>query len=929
MMEKMMARSVRLLFAAAGMSAVAAPAFAQQDAPMQRVEITGSSIKRATAETASPVTVINSDELLRSGKATVAEYLQTLTVDGAGSLPTGFGSGFAAGSTAISLRGLGATSTLVLLNGRRMAPFARADDGQKSFTDLSTVPMQIVERIEILKDGASSLYGADAIAGVVNIILRKDFTGLQVRAETGWSRYDDAKQNKASITYGQGDLDEDKYNWVVNAEYTQSDELKASDRSSRDWIGHGDIRPWGYGLSTQYAGGYISNGSASPSPTGSLLNPATGQYVSLPGCNQFSKSVQNDPRGGCVWHQDQFRSLQPDIESINLYTRGTWQINPNLQAYTELGYSERRTSFTMTPGSTSSTIVFPGTAGQPNQLINYGNAIVMDASHPQNPYGQDVRLRYSAWDIGASVRNSKNEFNRIVLGLKGTNAGWDWEAGYTRSESKLDLDWSNMLNLKVLQSALGDPTSQYFPYYIGTEASKNSPALYSALSRNATSHSTTRLNVVDFKASRELPWSLPGGNIGLAIGGEHREEKLNNPSLSGTEDGSINASYTAAFGDTKVSAIYAEALLPVLKTVEVTGALRYDHYDNFNSTTPKLGIKWTPVKSFALRGTYTEGFRAPSAAENSTMSQAVGSASAQDLVRCPTVNGVPTPRTGASQSDCSLSISSIKVGNPNLKPEESKGYTLGMVWDPFDGTSLSVDAFKIKRENEINPVSYAEAALDPNAVRNDNNLRDANGNVIPNSGTLLVVQGAYRNSSFTEVKGVDVDVKQRLRLGDYGRATLGLTWTHIHSFLRAESDTLQYEFAGTHGNCDTSNCMGTPKNKINATASWDIGAWNFSGIANFRDSIKNIRYEGAPCASQFADGTVAPNGCELASFTTVDLSTRWNFSKQLTLFASVSNVFDRVAPLDPLTYGGMSFNPLDNSGAVGRYFKVGAQYKFF
>jgi len=252
-----------------------------------------------------------------------------------------------------------------------------------------------------------------------------------------------------------------------------------------------------------------------------------------------------------------------------------------------------------------------------------------------------------------------------------------------------------------------------------------------------------------------------------------------------------------------------------------------------------------------------------------------------------------------------------------------------MVWDPFDGTSLSVDAFKIKRENEINPVSYAEAAQSPTAVRNDNNLRDTNGNVIQNTGTLLVLSGAYRNSSFTEVEGIDVDVKQRLRLGAYGKATLGLTWTHIHSFLRAESDTLQYEFAGTHGNCDTSNCMGTPKNKVNLTASWDINAWNFSAAANWRDSMKNIRYEGAPCASQLANGTPAPGNCELASFTTVDLSTRWNVSKQLTLFASVSNLFDRVAPLDPLTYGGMSFNPLDNSGAVGRYFKVGAQYKFF
>jgi iron complex outermembrane receptor protein len=925
MMETVLSRSVRLIFSgsviAAGLMAQQASA---QDANIQRVEITGSSIKRATAETASPVQVITSDELLKSGKGTVAEYLQTLSADGAGSLPTGFGSGFAAGATAISLRGLGATSTLVLLNGRRMAPFARADDGQKSFTDLSTIPMQIVERIEVLKDGASSTYGADAIAGVVNIILRKDFEGLQIKGDTGFSRYDDAKQNKVSVTAGKGNLDDDKYNIVFNAEYNHTDRLQASDRGSRAWIGHGDIRPWGYGVGTQYAGGYITNGASSPTPTGALLNPKTSQYVSLPGCDQFSTSAPQDPNGGCLWHQDKFRSLNPEIESLNLYSRGTFQINADTQAFVEAGYSQRDTAFTLTPGSTSSTVVFPGANGGPNQLINYGNTILMSKDHPQNPYGQDVRVRYSAFDVGPSTRSNRNEFTRFVAGLKGSAMGWDYETGFTFSQSKLHLDWSNMLNMKVLQSALGNPTNNpLFPYYIGAQANKNPASLYAALVTNATSDSSTKLVIADFKASREL-FALPGGNAALAIGAEHRRETLSNPSLSGTSDGTINSSYTAAFGKTNVSAIYAEVLAPVLKTVELTGAVRYDHYDNFNSTTPKVGAKWTPLKNFALRATYTEGFRAPSAAESNPLSQAVGSAPVRDPVRCP--GGTPLP--GASLTDCSITVSSIKVGNANLQPEESKGYTLGMVWDPFEGNSIAVDAFKIKRNNEINPVSYAEAAQSPTAVRNDNDLKDANGNKIPNTGGLLVVSGAYRNSSYTEVTGVDLDVKQRLKLGAWGKATIGLNLTHISSWLRAESDTLQYQFAGTHGNCDTSDCAGTPKNKANLTASWDIGAWNFTSTANWRDSMKNIKFEGDVCASKFADGTPGPAGCKLASFTTVDLSTRYNWSKQLQLTASISNLFDKIAPLDPLTYGGMSFNPMDASGAIGRYFKVGASYTF-
>jgi iron complex outermembrane recepter protein len=926
MMEKIMARSVRLVCAGGMVATMAAPAFAQEaPAPMQRVEVTGSSIKRATQETASPIQVISKEDLMKSGKATVAEYLQTLTVDGAGSLPTGFGNGFAAGSTAISLRGLGATSTLVLLNGRRMAPFARADDGQKSFTDLSTVPMQIVERIEILKDGASSTYGADAIAGVVNIILRKDFEGLQVKGDTGWSRYDDGKQNKASITYGLGNLDDNKYNWVVNAEFFDSDRIKNSDRKDRGHIGKGDLRPYGFPVGTQFASGYIANvNSAQPNPAGSIRNPVTTAYTSLPGCSMLSTTKdQTGSGGGCLWHQDQFRDMQPEIESVNLYTRGTWQVNNDTQVYAEAGYSTRDTAFTLVPPSVTPTVAFPPNAANPLGFINYGNLPLMAANHPQNPYGAATRIRYSAFDVGPSTRSANNEFTRFVLGIKGAVAGWDYDAGLTHSKSKLHLDYSNMLNMNVVRTALSDP-SKYGWYYLGVDASKNSPALYAAMVTNATSDSTTKLDVIDFHASREL-FALPGGNLGLAVGAEHRREKLENPSLSGSIDGSINSSYVAAFGDNKVSAVFAELAAPVLKGLELSAAVRYDKYDNFKSTTPKAGFKWTPVKSFALRGTYTEGFRAPGPAEGSPLSQSTGTSTVRDPIRCP--GGTPAAG-GATSTDCGIPVAAVKVGSASLKPETSKGSTLGIVWDPFDGTSLALDAWKIKRSDEINPLPYNEAAALPTAIRNDNNLI-VNGVAIPGTGTLVLTQAPYRNSSFTEVSGIDLDIKQRIRLGSYGRATVGFVWTHTASWKRHESATTVYQFNGTHGNCDTSNCAGTPKNKMNLNASWDYGDWNVAGIVNYRDSMDNVLFAGDLCASKLANGEPGTKGCKIASFTTLDMSARYNVNKDLTLFASINNVTDKIAPLDPLTYGGMSYNPMDASGAIGRYFKLGAQFKFF
>ena len=364
--------------------------------------------------------------------------------------------------------------------------------------------------------------------------------------------------------------------------------------------------------------------------------------------------------------------MQPKIESINLYTRGTWQVNADTQVYAEAGYSKRDTAFTLIPPSITPTIAFPPNAHQSKRRdqLRFGRRHHHRAG--RQPSAKSVRRARAralpAFDVGASTRTANNEFNRIVLGIKGTAIGWDYDAGYTHSESKLHLDYSNMLNMAVVKDALGNPNSPYFPYYIGAQAGKNPASLYAAMVTNATSDSTTKLDIIDFKATREL-MQLPGGAMGLAVGAEHRRDKLDNPSLSGTENGQINSSYVAAKGDSKVSAVYLEVLAPVIKTVELSGAVRYDKYDRFSSTTPKLGAKWTPLKTFALRGTYSEGFRAPGPAESNADSQSTGTSTVRDPIRCP--NG--TPLAGATSTDCAASVAAVKIGDPSLKPETIEG----------------------------------------------------------------------------------------------------------------------------------------------------------------------------------------------------------------------------------------------------------------
>jgi iron complex outermembrane receptor protein len=239
-----------------------------------------------------------------------------------------------------------------------------------------------------------------------------------------------------------------------------------------------------------------------------------------------------------------------------------------------------------------------------------------------------------------------------------------------------------------------------------------------------------------------------------------------------------------------------------------------------------------------------------------------------------------------------------------------------------------LDAWQIERENEINTELVSDAIAAGHAIRGDDNLT-VGGVVVPNTGTLLAVTTQYFNSTSTKVRGLDLDVRQKFDLNNAGSLSLDLQWTHISSFERIDgASTIQW--AGTHGNCDVSNCIGTPKDRINFGVTWDYNKlFSISSIVNYRGKMDNVFEEGdTTCAVHFADGTDAPNGCKVPSFYTIDLSATWNPSDSWQVFGSVANVTDKIAPLDPLTYGAVNYNPLDYSGAIGRYYTVGMKYTF-
>ncbi|MDW7601194.1 TonB-dependent receptor [Stenotrophomonas maltophilia] len=889
-------------------------AFAQEQATnLDRITVTGSNIPRTNTETPSPVQVVTRQEIDRTGKTTVAEYLQTLTADGAGSIPKTFGNGFAGGGAGISLRGLGAGSTLVLLNGRRMATYGLADDGQKVFTDLSTIPLDAVERVEVLKDGASAIYGSDAIAGVVNIILRSDFQGAILRGSYGISGDGDGDAKKATLTAGTGDLSSDGWNAFFSLDVGKTDAIKISDRKNRKWIGTGDIRRWGYDAAdAQFLGGaYLSGGTAGGvGPNGSVFD-ATGHLVALPGCAGLTSIPgQSDATAqaqGCLWDPaQQYRDLSPEEKYVNVFGRASFAFGEGGEVYTEIGYSKKETVFSNTPSGVSGGWGYPG--GPVNANSGAG-ATQLYAGHPDNPLPTAARLRYSAWDVGPRVTDNTNEFNRFLVGVKGNWGDWSYDTAYLHSGTDLVNKRTGFLRYDAVRCVLGNPACPYGTWRIGDNASQTPQSVYDAISPTISARAKSSLDMFDFTISRSL-MDLKGGPLGLAFGTEWRKTSNSLTPQTFTDIGQIiGLGYSAYDGTQNVYAGYAELSAPVLEQLELSAAVRYDKYESGEGkATPKLGVKWTPADWIALRASYAEGFRAPNPAENGDGGLAAFS-NARDPVRC---------AIDPANECTARSVAIITRPNKDLKPEESKSYSVGIVLQPTSTTSLTVDAWEIKRTNEIAQGSTADAIAAGNVLRDANNIGG-----VANSGTILAVNTAYVNANSSRVRGIDTDIRQTFDIGP-GQLEMDLQWSHVLKFERTEGDTT-VDYVGTHGNCDVTNCIGTPKDRINFGTTWKQGPWSISGVANYISKLENKDRRGGDYLAFYEDGEPVE---KISSFTTFDLSGRWNITDAFELNASVQNVFDRIAPLDPSTYGAVNYNPLHFSGAIGRYFTVGAKYTF-
>src|SRR6266700_8214749 len=707
--------AVALGYAMGGMVAllgVGTAAAQDQPAPQSKtkVEVTGSNIPRINAETALPVQVITRDDIKKTGVTTVEELLSTIAVSVQGNTNTGSPSGSGATTSGVagaSLRGLGSQRTLVLINGRRIPGGGTITDS--TTVDINLIPLDAVERVEVLKDGASAIYGSDAIGGVLNFILRRVNKGGEVGYAYG-APATGARSQTVTGTAGFGDLATDRWNVMVTGKYEKDEALFGRQRG----FANKGIFP--------FANNDTTSGNTFPANFIALDGSFGTRNPNAP--NNCAPSVSDPaffPTTRCRFDPSPYVSLLPQLELGSVYATGTFRITPDVEAYAELAYARRRSNFVIQPVPISDQFALPPSHplfnvspynGDPNpDLLPHGaDTIILSPSSPYYPttYVQgitggptpDLVLRYRSFGTGLRDLTDISEQPRGVIGIKGSFMDWDFDAGFLSTETKLTERVNNGYpSLSAILPLLN--SGQVNPF------GPNTPEVQAELDATrflGTAFTTkTSINSFSAKASREI-WQLPAGPLAVALGGEFREEKFTvdpDPTIQTGDISGYSGNFLPVDRKRHVTAFFGALNIPLVKTLEGNVAVRYDDYQGTGSkVTPKFSLRWQPTPQVLVRAAYGKGFRAPSLTELfSPQTTGVSLPGLNDPLRCnrTDANGV----VNTDSRDCGTQFPIVLGGNPSLKSEESKNYTIGVVLEPVKNVSLALDAFQIKLTNPI------------------------------------------------------------------------------------------------------------------------------------------------------------------------------------------------------------------------------------
>jgi iron complex outermembrane receptor protein len=925
----------------------------------QEIVVTGSVFRRKDLDTPSPVTQVTALQLQQRGITTAADAVLQTSSSSGGGLPSNFsGNGaFASGATGVSLRGLTTDSTLVLQDGLRLSYFPLADDGARSFVDLNTIPSAVLEQVQVQKDGASAVYGADAIAGVVNYMMKKQITGLSGSAEGGVTQRGDGGHQRLTLTGGYGDLKSQGFNIYASVEYQHDDIIYNRDRGFPYNTGDLSRKLADDGKTPDVNGNVNGQGFAgvSSNTTSAIVTPATlattgniysGQQIAgtnamvlnPAGCGTGTSNASSNGDNYCTEDAvNRFRAIQPNQTRFGATSRLTVNVGDHAQAYLTGTYYQNREVYPSYAGPTGTStispyslrgLVLPATLanGQTNPQDPYANIV-----DPATGQRESALLQYAFGDIPNTTNQITRNF-RVAGGISGDfGDGWHYDFGGTFMHSQVDSKLYGNINYAALTDAIENGTYNFI------DPSQNTQAERDALAPVIKATAKSKLWQVQGTLGKDL-FELPGGTLKVAATGQVRYEEINDPiSDPLTADGTFAAAGINTF--TAIGHRYNEAgafsiEAPILKQLEVDVDGRYDHYsEGFNHFSPKVGVKVTPVREVILRGTFSKGFRAPSIPE--TSGSVLGF-----VTRTPPAAVIAAHGNDGYVQPYSLGLNT--AGNPNLKPELSTSFTGGLVLEPTSWLSLSADYYHIKKSRVIVGGPDYGAAI--NAYYNGTTLPagysvelNPADPAFPNAvRTVSIVNSPYFNANSLVTSGLDMSATVNYRVAEGVRFISALEATWIQKYDIRTSDGVQH-FVGTVGPYSITSASGTPRWRANWQNTVTAGKLSLTGVVYFTSGYKGTAddYSGAgtsgDCANAIAlasDG-VTPERCHVKHFIDVDTTLSYAITPKMSVYANIYNVFGAKAPFDPNTYGGVNYNPAwSSAGILGRTFRIGATFGF-
>ena len=851
--------------------AAPAPAETKDNAVvLEKFSVTGSRVKRLDAETPAPVVAYSASDIEAKGYTNIGDFIQSLPFNTGSANSIYQTASFLRGASTTNIRGLGSQRFLTLVDGRRMVPYALTNSGGRSVFDFNSLPAAAVESIEFLKDGASAIYGADAVTGVLNIKLKKNFTGLSISGLYGNTLDHDTGIKQLSVVAGTGAGSKTRMMVAFDLKDANSNFLRDYGVSTTDYS------TTGRGLNQNSTLNFPANITINAALGAALGLPASGTLVITGGRLLGAPTVGDFARVTTVGNENRYNFAQtyqryPAYFYTSAYAGFEHDISENLKAFGQFTYSDNFTFYAFTPG-----------------VINFATeGLSLPSNSPYNPFGIPVTTLLGRTNFGP-VRKFDTESiaSNMLAGLKGTVFDkWDWEAGASYSMNRITTVSRNAIRATTYQSALNGTLAGFVGSFFNPFGPSANPNLANALFTTSTAANRGESTVFDASVTGSL-MELPGGDLGIATGVEWRNEELvTNPDTAaylGSGGGQ------PLRGSRNVSSAYLELTAPVLKFVELQGAVRHERYSDFGDTTkPKLAVKVSLPKNryvnAILRASYSESFQAP-ALGLLYQSQTIGFSS--NLIQDPLRLSDPPQQQRIATG-----------GNPNLLPEESESYYAGFVLEDIMGTknlSFNVDFFKFR----INQVIVTPSANYLISERGRNQFPNAIVRESP-GGPIIRIESVPSNNpdAYQIYRGVDIGVNYRLNNTRYGDFRFSAEATRV---LEIGSDS---GLGG--GYFDNVGLYNNMKWRGQAAVGWNYKDFGAGVTADY-------------IGSYFNDGFSATTQWQQSAFTLFGASFGYRGIRGVQITVGANNLFDKTPPFngfdtssfDPNTYG---------AAALGRF----------